>query len=323
MKQYKATPEAFKGNNDVLDSLIGDAKTWSEVGEAHKHYEYKYATLVLDEETDELVVAKNDKDEVIYGSYFTTKATATTATVDADNDGEEDDVVDLIPVYNQIQKTEKVADDLATEEDEAKTIYYYYYNTVVDDETVENIVKLDKAGETAITIGEGEDAKTYELIAVKNDEGVQIGVQILVGFVDTGKAFNRGTVNADLVVQCAFYLRSGNRTIIHGTENIGKLHTDEVDAVFFHHADNVFFGIFAHKVVLLSRKKGTSKLPIPKHLSALLNYSGRGGLCQGRACQEKAESRKIFVFLIPLSGKGENLFPKYRGIKADYPLKDS
>ena len=31
-------------------------------------------------------------------------------------------------------------------------------------------------------------------------------------------------------------------------ENIGKLHADEVYALFLHHADDIFFGVLAHMV---------------------------------------------------------------------------
>ena len=44
-------------------------------------------------------------------------------------------------------------------------------------------------------------------------------------------------------------------------EHIGKLHADEVDAFLLHHADNIFFGIFAHTVKFpFHMKKGPVSL---------------------------------------------------------------
>ena len=44
-------------------------------------------------------------------------------------------------------------------------------------------------------------------------------------------------------------------------EDIGELHADEVDAFLLHHADNIFFGIFAHTVKFpFHMKKGPVSL---------------------------------------------------------------
>ena len=93
----------------------------------------------------------------------------------------------------------------------------------------------DEAGDALVLWPPGQDG-----------EGVKVGVQILVGFVDAGEAFDGAAVDHDLVVQRFFDLCAGDGDVFHLTENVSELHTDEFDIFFFDKADNVFFRIFMH-----------------------------------------------------------------------------
>ena len=82
-------------------------------------------------------------------------------------------------------------------------------------------------------------------------ERVQIGMQILIGFMDTGKALDGAAVDHDLVVDGLLDLRGGDGHILHLTEDIGELHANEFYVFLPHQADNVFLRIFAHIAFLL------------------------------------------------------------------------
>ena len=142
----------------------------------------------------------------------------------------------------------------------------------------------------------------------QDDEGIQIGVQILVGFVDTGKAFDGGAVNADLVVQRSLQLRCGDGHILHGAENIGKLHTDELYVFFLHNADNIFTGVLCHSC---KSPLQTEVLPLSKIHE---NYIVFGRICQLDGYTIQTNIRHLFIDngrkicycnrYLPLSGEG-------------------
>ena len=62
--------------------------------------------------------------------------------------------------------------------------------------------------------------------------GIKIRIQIHIGFIDPHKAFDRASVDHDLVVYCLFYLRCGDRDILQTPEDVGKLHADEFNVAF-------------------------------------------------------------------------------------------
>ena len=90
----------------------------------------------------------------------------------------------------------------------------------------------DQPGHTAMLGTPGEDGKA-----------VQIGVQILVRLVDAHKALDGGAVQSDLVVQSLLNLGSGDGHILQLTENVGKLHANEVNILFLDNANDVFLGV--------------------------------------------------------------------------------
>ena len=77
-------------------------------------------------------------------------------------------------------------------------------------------------------------------------EGVEIGTQILIGFVDARKALDRAAVDHDPVVQDLVDLRARNRDVLHLSENVGKLQADEFDVFFIDDTDDVLFCIMLH-----------------------------------------------------------------------------
>ena len=108
--------------------------------------------------------------------------------------------------------------------------------------------------------------------------------------MDAGEPLDGAAVDGDLVVYGLLDLGGGDGHVFGLAKNIGKLHADEVYALFLHHADNIFFGVLAHMVGSpFEMKKRTSKLRIPKHSSARLNYS-----IPVRGCQEKIEEGGYF-----------------------------
>ena len=97
-----------------------------------------------------------------------------------------------------------------------------------------------------VDIAEHPRADAELLIPGQHHEAVQIGVQVLVGFLDAGVALNGAAVEHDLVVHGLFYLGGGQRDVFELPENIGKLHTDKVYILFARHADHIFTGILSH-----------------------------------------------------------------------------
>ena len=77
-------------------------------------------------------------------------------------------------------------------------------------------------------------------------EGVQVRPEVLVGFLNADKALNGAAVHHDLVVHGPLNLGGGDRYVFQLTENIGELHTDELNVLFFHQPDDIFLGVFAH-----------------------------------------------------------------------------
>ncbi|MBR5827189.1 MAG: hypothetical protein IKY78_08930, partial [Clostridia bacterium] len=167
-------PAAFK-NNAVLEELIGDATSWKEVGEAHKEYEYKYATQVYDAEAETYVAAEKDG-KPVYESYYNASAAlnGTAYDVDVDEDGTVDYTATLEAVYNEKQASRTEGD---------KTYYSYTYTTIetVDGQEIatKHDFELEEAGVTTYEVldaeGEpvlGEDGKAivYNLAPVMVDD---------------------------------------------------------------------------------------------------------------------------------------------------------
>ena len=90
----------------------------------------------------------------------------------------------------------------------------------------------DKAGHLAVLRPPGEYHK-----------GIQVGIEVLVGLIDPHKTLDGGAVEHDLVVDRLLDLRRGERHVLELTENIGELHADKLDVLFFDDADNVFLGV--------------------------------------------------------------------------------
>ena len=81
-------------------------------------------------------------------------------------------------------------------------------------------------------------------------ERIQIGAQILIGFVDADKALDGAAVDHDLVVHRLFDLRSGDGHVLQLAEDVRKLHTDELHVLILHHANDVFLAVLAHETAL-------------------------------------------------------------------------
>ena len=79
-------------------------------------------------------------------------------------------------------------------------------------------------------------------------------MKILIRFLNADKAFNGAAVDHDLVVHSLFDLRSRDRHVLQLTEDVRKLHTDELHAFFSNHADDVFLAVPAHEMTLLKIK---------------------------------------------------------------------
>ena len=79
--------------------------------------------------------------------------------------------------------------------------------------------------------------------------------------MDAGETLDGAAVDGDLVAHRLPDLGGGDGHVLCLAEHIGKLHADEVDAFLLHHADNIFFGIFAHTVKFpFHMKKGPVSL---------------------------------------------------------------
>jgi hypothetical protein len=98
--------------------------------------------------------------------------------------------------------------------------------------TVRIVHVTDQTGHLTVAGTPGEDHKR-----------VQIGIQVLVRFVDADETFNGGTVKHDLIVDSLLDLRSGDGNILELTENICELKPDELDVILFDHADNIFLRV--------------------------------------------------------------------------------
>ena len=77
----------------------------------------------------------------------------------------------------------------------------------------------------------------------EHSEGVQVGVEILVGLIDAHEALDGGAVQHDLVVDRLLDLRGRDGHVLELTENVGELHTDKLDVLFFYDADDIFLGM--------------------------------------------------------------------------------
>ena len=77
----------------------------------------------------------------------------------------------------------------------------------------------------------------------KDDKGIQIGIQVLVGLINADKALDGGAVKHDLIVDRLFDLRGGNGHIFQLAENIGKLQANELHIFFPDNTNNIFFGV--------------------------------------------------------------------------------
>ena len=75
----------------------------------------------------------------------------------------------------------------------------------------------------------------------QDGEGIQIRMQVLVRLMNAGKAFDGAAVDHDLVVEGFFQLGASDGDVFELAENIGELHADKFNVVFFNEADNVFF----------------------------------------------------------------------------------
>lgn len=71
-------------------------------------------------------------------------------------------------------------------------------------------------------------------------------MEVHIRRLDTHKPFNGRGIKDAAVIQCLFQLAPGNRQILKRTVHIGKLQTDKLDILLFHHADNVLFRVFTH-----------------------------------------------------------------------------
>ena len=160
------SPEAF-ANNPILHSIImnedGTAKTWSEIAKENTMYEYKYQKLVEDKDGN-LVGETDDKGEPVYAAHFDVEG-ATTAVVDADGDGEEDDKVNLIKVWNQRHQT--------IEQHGEKKYVYYFFETEDDqknDVRTEYFHTGDNETEYVIPATDGAEEQKFTLTKVMEDD---------------------------------------------------------------------------------------------------------------------------------------------------------
>ena len=72
-------------------------------------------------------------------------------------------------------------------------------------------------------------------------EGIQIRTQVHIGFFDTHKALDRGTVEHALVIQRFFGLACGDGNILQRTKDIGELKANKLYVFFLNNAENVLF----------------------------------------------------------------------------------
>ena len=108
--------------------------------------------------------------------------------------------------------------------------------------------------------------------------------------MDAGKALDGAAVDGDLVAHSLPDLGGGDGHVLCLAEHIGKLHADEVDAFLLHHADNIFFGIFAHTVKFpFHMKKRTSKPRFRSTRPLIKKYN-----ISRLTCQEKSRSLLLF-----------------------------
>ena len=87
----------------------------------------------------------------------------------------------------------------------------------------------------------------------QNRIAVQIGAQVLVGFVDAHKALDGAAVDHDLVVHGLFNLGRGDGHVLQLTEDVRKLHADELHISLPHQADDLFLA--AHRKTTAQNKK--------------------------------------------------------------------
>ena len=77
----------------------------------------------------------------------------------------------------------------------------------------------------------------------ENHEGVQIGIEILVGLVDADETLDGGAVEHNLVVDRLLDLGGGDGHVLQLTENVGELEADKLDILLVDDADNIFLGV--------------------------------------------------------------------------------
>ena len=84
-------------------------------------------------------------------------------------------------------------------------------------------------------------------------KGIQIGIEILVGFVDADESLDGRAVKHDLVVDRTLDLGGGDGDVFQLSENIGELQADKFHVLLFHDPNNVFFGITHNHCILSFR----------------------------------------------------------------------
>ena len=77
----------------------------------------------------------------------------------------------------------------------------------------------------------------------ENHEGIEIGVEILVGLVDPHEALNGGAVEHDLVVDRLLNLGGGDGNVFQLTEDVGELEADKLNILLMDDADDIFLGV--------------------------------------------------------------------------------
>ena len=74
----------------------------------------------------------------------------------------------------------------------------------------------------------------------QNLEGGGVRLQQHVGFVDAGETLNRGTIEAQALVEGAFYLGGRERNGFEGADHVGEPETNEADVALFDGAQYEF-----------------------------------------------------------------------------------
>ena len=81
----------------------------------------------------------------------------------------------------------------------------------------------------------------------ENGEGVQVGVEVLVGLLNADKALDGAAVHHNFIVQRPLDLGGGDGHVFELAENVGELHPDELDVFVLDQAEDVLLGVSAHE----------------------------------------------------------------------------